>query len=107
MPTTAQSIFQELADLRTAFDTTRALLIKGMRVDLSGMDERVRDFCAHAQASDSATRQQIEPDFAALLAQLNELESELRRRGDHAKFAVTATPADSTAPAAKADPQNR
>lgn len=81
-------IFQELADLRVAFADTRNLLAKGERVDLTGMDDRVRDFCARVATADIATRRSIEPDFAALLALLDNLETELHRTCEHAKFAL-------------------
>jgi hypothetical protein len=90
----ASPIFQELVDLRTAFADTRDLLAKGERVDLTGMDDRVRDFCDRVAATDAATRSSIEPDFAALLALLGDLETELRRARDHAKF--TLDPANPT-----------
>ncbi|MGB4101709.1 MAG: hypothetical protein WBK91_07380 [Alphaproteobacteria bacterium] len=86
---TTPTVFQELADLRAAFDATRTLLAKGMRVDLTGMDDRVRDFCTLVQAADATTRQKIEPDFVALLGVLNDLETELRRLND-----PTASPTD-------------
>lgn len=85
------AIFQELADLRTAFADTRDLLAKGDRVDLTGMDDRVREFCQRVEATDAATRRAIEPDFAALLALLGDLETELRRARHHAKFTLDPT----------------
>lgn len=89
-PPTTSSIFQELADLRAAFTDTRDLLAKGERVDLTGMDDRVRDFCECIAAADAQTRRTIEPDFAALLTLLGDLETELRRTRDHAKFTLDA-----------------
>lgn len=106
-PTPIAPIFQELADLHAAFDATHALLAKGMPVDLSGMDERVRDFCTHVQAVDAPTRQRIEPDFAQLLVLLNDLEAELRRANYPAKFVTDSESPDSTATAAKPGQQER
>ncbi len=81
MPATRTPIEQELLQLSEAFGVARALVSQGAPVDLSGMDAKVKEFCDHVHKVDAATRAKIEPDFAALLVLLNDLETELRRAG--------------------------
>lgn len=74
---------QELRLLHDAFTEARALLRQGATIDLTGMDDRVKEFCEHVQAAEPDLRIKIEPDFVALLTLLDELERELRRVNDN------------------------
>lgn len=76
-----QTEMQELAHIFTSF---RRLLREGTAIDLTGLDERIKEFCQRVEAADAAKRQALQTDFQALLDLLESLETELRAARDRA-----------------------
>jgi hypothetical protein len=78
-PSNYTEFAEEMATLGEAFIETRALVESGQPVDLSGLDERINNFCDRLMASDDTTKQNLLPGLTSLLLQLEQLEGILRR----------------------------
>ena len=79
--TSLQLEMQELAHIFVGF---RRLLREGTAIDLTGLDERIKDFCQRVETAETAHRQALQVDFQALLDLLEALETELRAARDRA-----------------------
>lgn len=75
---------QEMQDLAHIFAGFRRLLKEGTVIDLTGLDERIKDFCQRVESAEAANRQALQADFQALLDLLEALETELRAARDRA-----------------------
>lgn len=76
---------QELRDLHRIFAENLRLLVAGQGIDLSGTDERVKEFCLRIEQANPAIRTTLLPEFSDLLGVLEALETELRRAQDRVK----------------------
>jgi len=84
-PMTLAALTTEMQELREIFTSFRRLLTEGHLVDMTGMDDRIREFCTHVEQADPVERKTLLPEFTILLDMLESLETELRTARDRVK----------------------
>ena len=80
-----EAIQQELVELTELFSGFHRMLAEGKHIDMTGMDQRVKEFCDRVEHTDVAIRKTLLPHFSALLVLLEALETELRAVRDRVK----------------------
>ncbi|MEJ0062644.1 MAG: hypothetical protein WDO70_05445 [Alphaproteobacteria bacterium] len=71
---------EELDNLTKAFIATKQALADGAFIDLTSMDQRIKDLCDHVVAADAETRERIKAGFLALLELIKEMETDMRAK---------------------------